>query len=114
MNLGRSGPWATPYAHSFCDKFLGALRHTTPSILRQRGSAATIATANKIIISVVGNTIVSKLNADEDNPNWYCSELVWAAYYSEGINLNGSTIPNHLYMPDELASSSKLTYRDVE
>ena len=32
---------ATPYAHSFCDKFLGALRHTTPSILRQRGSAAT-------------------------------------------------------------------------
>ena len=58
--------------------------------------------------------IVSKLNADEDNPNWYCSELVWAAYYSEGINLNGSTIPNHLYMPDELASSSKLTYRDVE
>lgn len=33
---------ATPYAHSFCDKFLGALRHTTPSILRQRGSAATI------------------------------------------------------------------------
>ena len=53
-------------------------------------------------------------NADEDNPNWYCSELVWAAYYSEGINLNGSTIPNHLYMPDELASSSKLTYRDVE
>ena len=42
MNLGRSGPWATPYAHSFCDKFLGALRHTTPSILRQRGSAATV------------------------------------------------------------------------
>ena len=32
---------ATPYAHSFCDIFLGALRHTTPSILRQRGSAAT-------------------------------------------------------------------------
>ena len=58
--------------------------------------------------------IVSKLTADEDNPNLYCSELVWAAYYSEGINLNGSTIPNHLYMPDELASSSKLTYRDVE
>ena len=42
MNLERSGPWATPYAHSFCDKFLGALRHTTPSILRQRGSAATM------------------------------------------------------------------------
>ena len=82
--------------------------------LRLYVAGVIIATANKIIISVVGNTIVSKLNADEDNPNWYCSELVWAAYYSEGINLNGSTIPNHLYMPDELASSSKLTYRDVE
>ena len=92
---------------------------TTPGVspnifLRLYVAGVIIATANKIIISVIGNTIVSKLNADEDNPNWYCSELVWAAYYSEGINLNGSTIPNHLYMPDELASSSKLTYRDVE
>ena len=93
------------------------LHHTRSKpkyILRLYVAGVIIATANKIIISVIGNTIVSKLNADEDNPNWYCSELVWAAYYSEGINLNGSTIPNHLYMPDELASSSKLTYRDVE
>ena len=74
------------------------LHHTRSKpkyILRLYVAGVIIATANKIII-------------------WYCSELVWAAYYSEGINLNGSTIPNHLYMPDELASSSKLTYRDVE
>ena len=69
------------------------LHHTRSKpkyILRLYVAGVIIATANKIIISVVGNTIVSKLNADEDNPNWYCSELVWAAYYSEGINLNVS------------------------
>lgn len=48
---------ATPYAHSFCDKFLGALRHTTPSILRQRGSAATIYEN--------GTTLVESLNKDD-------------------------------------------------
>ena len=61
------------------------LHHTRSKpkyILRLYVAGVIIATANKIIISVVGNTIVSKLNADEDNPNWYCSELVWAAYYS--------------------------------
>lgn len=40
---------ATPYAHSFCDKFLGALRHATPSILRQRGSAATLDEIREIV-----------------------------------------------------------------
>lgn len=56
------------------------LHHTRSKpkyILRLYVAGVIIATANKIIISVVGNTIVSKLNADEDNPNWYCSELVW-------------------------------------
>ncbi len=56
----------------------------------------------------------TELNANEDNTNWYCSELVWAAYYSRGINLNGNSIPKHIYMPSDLASSSELTYRDVE
>lgn len=27
-------------------------------------------------------------NADESNPDWYCSELVWAAYYHQGILLD--------------------------
>lgn len=45
--------------------------------------------------------------------NWYCSELVWAAYYNAGINLHGSSIPRHIYTPMKLASSSKLTVRDV-
>lgn len=45
--------------------------------------------------------------------NWYCSELVWAAYYNQGINFNGNSIPVNIYMPATLASSSKLTYRNV-
>ena len=40
---------------------------------------------------------------------WYCSELVWAAYYGEGINLYGFTIPDNIYYPSLLAASSKLS-----
>ena len=41
--------------------------------------------------------------------SWYCSELVWAAYYYAGINLYGTTVPNNLYTPYALSCSSKLT-----
>lgn len=27
-------------------------------------------------------------NANEDNPSWYCSELIWAGYYHQGIYLD--------------------------
>jgi len=27
-------------------------------------------------------------NADASNPDWYCSELIWAAYYNQGIFLD--------------------------
>lgn len=45
----------------------------------------------------------------ENTPSWYCSELVWAAYYNQGINLNGSYIPSDTYLPNELAASAKLS-----
>lgn len=45
--------------------------------------------------------------------NWYCSELVWAAYYNQGINFNGSSIPMNIYLPRDLAASSKLAKRSV-
>lgn len=45
--------------------------------------------------------------------NWYCSELVWAAYYNQGINFNGTSIPMNIYMPRDLAASSKLARRNV-
>jgi hypothetical protein len=27
-------------------------------------------------------------DSDIDEPNWYCSEIVWAAYLSQGINID--------------------------
>lgn len=50
-----------------------------------------------------------------DSSNWYCSELVWAAYYNEGLGINiyGNTIPDNLYSPAALATSNKLTRRTV-
>lgn len=45
--------------------------------------------------------------------SWYCSELVWAAFYNQGINLNGTGIPKNIFMPATLASSSKLARRDI-
>lgn len=48
-----------------------------------------------------------------DSKQWYCSELVWAAYYNQGINLYGTSIPKHVYMPIVMAGSSKLTKRTI-
>lgn len=58
-------------------------------------------------------SIGGALNRTSSAATWYCSELVWAAYYNQGINLNGSTLPTNVYLPSELASSSKLTRRTV-
>lgn len=52
-------------------------------------------------------------NYNVDASNWYCSELVWAAYYNQGINLNGNTIPLNIYMPASLGDSTKLIRRSV-
>lgn len=58
--------------------------------------------------------LLSSVSYDSNNKNWYCSELVWAGYYNAGVNLHGSSIPKHIYTPAKLASSSKLTSRNVE
>ena len=42
---------------------------------------------------------LTRCNYSSSATNWYCSELVWAAYYNQGINLNGSSIPMNIYMP---------------
>lgn len=57
--------------------------------------------------------VMTSCNYKSDTTNWYCSELVWAAYYNQNINLNGTTIPMNIYMPATLASSSKLTSRAI-
>lgn len=58
--------------------------------------------------------LLSQCSYSSDTESWYCSELAWAAYYNQDINLHGSSIPRHIYTPAALASSSELTYRDVE
>lgn len=44
---------------------------------------------------------------------WYCTELVWAAFYNQGINIYGSGIPGNIYMPADFAASSMLTSRSI-
>jgi uncharacterized protein YycO len=39
--------------------------------------------------------------------NWYCSELVWAAYRNQGINLYTSSSPNFI-LPYTLRDSGSL------
>ena len=58
--------------------------------------------------------LLSECAYESTTENWYCSELVWAAYYNQNINLHGLTIPRHIYTPSALAGSSMLTYRNVE
>ena len=62
--------------------------------------------------------IFSKIGKDcsysSNTPSWYCSELAWAAYYNQGINLNGNVIPPQPYTPAELASSSLLTRKYMD
>lgn len=52
-------------------------------------------------------------NSSHSNPNWYCSELVWAAYYAQGIYLdlddnlpiNGSVVlPDEIYQYENAAT----------
>jgi len=47
-------------------------------------------------------------NSDSSSPSWYCSELVWAAYYNQGVNLEYTPDP-YVVSPKELYDST-LTY----
>jgi uncharacterized protein YycO len=37
-----------------------------------------------------------------NSPSWYCSELVWASYYNNGINLDDNTNELDIITPDEI------------
>jgi len=47
-------------------------------------------------------------NPDPNSPSWYCSELVWAAYFGQGTNLEYTPDP-YVVSPKELHDST-LTY----
>jgi len=51
--------------------------------------------------------LVSK-NPDPDSTHWYCSELVWAAYFNQGINIEdgpdtGLVLPVEIFMDDDVS-----------
>ena len=61
------------------------------SIYRLTDASSTqISAAISFFISQLGKpyAISTTKNANPDNPNWYCSELVWASYYWQGIYLD--------------------------
>lgn len=40
-----------------------------------------------------------------DSPNWYCSEIIWAAYYLQGLNLDDDNLDSPV-TPREIIESS--------
>ena len=44
-------------------------------------------------------------NVSRGSNAWYCSELIWAAYFNEGngINLYGNSVPSNPYTPWQVA-----------
>lgn len=48
----------------------------------------------------------------QSTSKWYCTELVWAAYYNQGINLyDVGGIPANIYMPADFADCAGLSIR---
>ena len=61
------------------------------SIFRLTNASSTqINAAISFFINQLGKpyAISTTKNASPDNPNWYCSELLWASYYWQGIYLD--------------------------
>lgn len=58
-------------------------------------------------------TGIGSCSSSSSASTWYCTELVWAAFYNQGINIYGSGIPGNIYMPSDFAASSKLTSRSI-
>ena len=75
------------------------------------------AEAVRFCIDQLGGTYSLKVGGNcsysDSEDEWYCSELVWAAYYNQDINFNGTDIPMNPYRPDMLASSSELTEKTI-
>ena len=53
-------------------------------------SSSQINDAISFFISQLGKPYMLSMtkNSSPENPNWYCSELVWASFYWQGINLD--------------------------
>jgi uncharacterized protein YycO len=54
-------------------------------------------------------------NTSINSSKWYCSELLWAAYFDEGrgFNLNGNNIPTNIYSPYMLIHCGELLIIEI-
>lgn len=84
------------------------------SIYRVKGS--TIEQRNKAVdfcISQLGKSYFLDLKKDrsEKQKDWYCSELVWAAYINQGIDIETNDFPNEPGVTPRDIKNSSNTYR---
>lgn len=61
---------------------------------------------NKYIMNRYVN-IDFKKNTSYYEKDWYCSELVWAAYYNQGIDIEKTGINEPGVTPRDIRDSSK-------
>ncbi|WP_164473145.1 YiiX/YebB-like N1pC/P60 family cysteine hydrolase [Clostridium sp. E02] len=82
------------------------------SVLRVVGASETIASnAAKFCIGQLGKSymIDFKKDTSPNEPDWYCSELVWAGYYNQGIDIETTGIYNEPGItPRDINNSSKV------
>lgn len=50
----------------------------------------------------------------ENAINWYCSELVWASYFNQGINLDDNTNPEDPVFPDDIMNNNYTNIIDYQ
>lgn len=94
----------------------------TPTRFEQKvDTAFRVTNTNEQTINSVINFVIDQLNkpyeialwknADASNPDWYCSELIWAAYYHQDIFLDIDDNNNHgsVVFPKEIIQSPLLT-----
>ena len=83
------------------------------SILRVSGANITQkSSAVNFCISQLGKNYMIDFakNTSADESDWYCSELVWAAYYNQGINIETTGWYNEPGItPRDINNSSKVT-----
>ncbi len=86
------------------------------AVLRAQKHQAITQNAVDFCISQLGKSYCLDLCKDtsKNEKDWYCSELVWAAYYNSGLNLETSSTYNEPGIsPRDLKSSYSLSVVDI-
>jgi hypothetical protein len=82
------------------------------TVLRVVGATDTIASnATDFCIGQLGKSYMIDFQKDTspNEPDWYCSELVWAGYYRQGINIETTGLYNEPGItPRDINNSSKV------